>query len=332
MASMASSSNDLGPLQASGSAALEAFRKTIRSFALFHFAFAALLLLELIGFLYLVNTYPKTLALALLLSLIFLTIFSYLVLYYYIQTKKPQELYKIKETFTLQMKEGLNAAGSDLHLLLAHSVYQLSSHLNREEYQTYKTQIPSPSLRALLKQLSFFCHWKDVHLMKELLLLDAIDEHVKLIKKEPTNLEAHASLANAYIALSRLYREPKEHASPEELRWKKRFFRSEKMRGKFEKMALRAIEELKILDDYSPNVPWTHLQLASCYSDLNRLDEEIAAYEKTHELSPQDSDVLYRLGRLYFQKGQSSKALRIYEKLKGLDQDKALDLISHYAQ
>ncbi|MEX0961956.1 MAG: tetratricopeptide repeat protein [Simkaniaceae bacterium] len=308
--------------------ALKEFHKVIRSFVLFNLISLFVIASECVSLFYWINFNPKSLPLAINIALICLSLFTYFVLFTYFQAKKPEELKKIKKWFISSLEEDIHAekGTSEYHLLLANSSYQFSSFLHKSEYHCYKFPFSLSSFNILLRKLSFFLHWHDCHIMKEMLLLESISEHGKLIKKEPTDLEAHASLANAYIALSRLYKLP-EDAS---LKWRLKFFLSSSSREKFHAAAKRAIEELKILDAYSPKDPWVQAQLASCYHDLELTDEEIKAYESIIELYPEDRKILFRLGQLYFKQGINSKGLKIYDSLKKLDKNAAIEMIEHY--
>lgn len=149
--------------------------------------------------------------------------------------------------------------------------------------------------------------------MKEILFLVSITEHVQLIKETPTNLEAHASLANAYVALSKIYQGE-----------------SKAMQEKFKTASSKAIQEFKILDHYSPNDPWVQAQLATCFHDLKMFKEEIQYYENILMLCPDDKQIMFRLGVLYFQQGLNAKGLRIYEQLKDMGFSRIDELIDFY--
>jgi tetratricopeptide (TPR) repeat protein len=150
-----------------------------------------------------------------------------------------------------------------------------------------------------------------------------VEEHLQLVRREPTSLEVHTALANSYVMLSSLYaiQDEDRHATPEIL---------EELRGKFRIAAERAIEEFKILNDYAPNDPWIHTQLAYSYHDLQMPESEIREYEIILKLRPDDRDTLFRLGRLSFQLGMNAKGLKVYEGLQRYGDKRADDLISYY--
>jgi predicted Zn-dependent protease len=166
--------------------------------------------------------------------------------------------------------------------------------------------------------------------MKELLLLMIIKEKIEVVKLQPTDLEAHAHLADAYLALSRLYMDPRKLYQNEEHLFVSYEYSLPEMIEKFQKAALRAIEEYKILDAYVPNDPWVHAQLAGIYRDLDRPHDEMQEYEAILKVTSSDSNVLFRLGTLYFEHGYSGKALRLYEIMQEGNDPNAAELIAYY--
>ena len=166
--------------------------------------------------------------------------------------------------------------------------------------------------------------------MKELLLQNCIDEHILLVRAGPTNLEAHAGLANAYVMLSGLFVDPRTIDGLDDDRWIPPNKYNKHFSQKFRAIAGRAIEEFKILNDYAPDDPWVHAQLAYSYHDLQMPEEEIKEYETILQLCPDDKETLYKLGKLYFEQGHNAKGLEIYEALKRSNYKKAESLIHFY--
>ena len=296
-------------------ASLKQFKKIVRSYLFFHLFFFGLLLLEIIVFSFSFSFLCKSVLIAFSIAAIILTIFSYLITFFYFETKKPEQFFELRNRFMHLCEQSLpkDLAAPEYHLFLANSAYRFASHLMCNESHFQSTPFLSRSIRAFLFKVMSFSQNKDFHQMKEILLLVSVSEHVTLIKKKPTNLEAHASLANTYIALAKLYRGD-----------------SKEMREKFSKAMEKGIQEFKVLDHYSPNEPWVQAQLASCYHDLKLYREEILCYEKILELCPSDKQILFRLGVLYFQQGVNARGLCIYEKLKGMNFSRAEELINYY--
>ena len=129
-----------------------------------------------------------------------------------------------------------------------------------------------------MEHFSGWWHWEDLHRMRELLLQEAIEELLKLVRCEPTHLQVHTALANAYVTLSSLYVCPRPQERFDEDRWFLPVHLVQELGQKFRSAAERAIEEFKILNDYAPDDPWIHTQLAYSYHDLQMPQEEIREY------------------------------------------------------
>ncbi len=311
---------------------LRRFNRQMTSYVFFHFAFLLIGVLELAFFLAFFTLMNQSTVLAFTLAVFFLTLFSYFVLRIYLQTKRPEQLSDLCERYfnrckeLIQYQEGI----PEHHIALANAAHKFASTLHEKEYAYYTAPTVLKSLSPTLEKFSCFCHWKDLHRMKELLLNRAIDEHLKVVKCEPTNLEVHAALANAYVMLSSLYADPRKYEGYDEERWIPPERYSQEMKALFRDTAERAIEEFKILNDYAPDDPWVHVQLAYSYHDLQMPEEEIHEYELVLKLRPNDKDTLFKLGMLYFQQGKNAQGLRIYEALKRTHYKKAESLIKFY--
>ena len=293
---------------------IKRFKKIVRSYVFFHLFFLGLLASEVIAFFFFLTLLFQTSLIAFSLAAILLTGFVYLILLFYFQTKKPEQFLELRNFFMLLCKKGLpkNILRSEYHLSLANAAYRFAARLGKEEVTVHPLPKKMSSFNQVLRKVTHLCHKNDIKQMKEVLYLVSISEHIQLIKNVPTNLEAHASLANAYVALSRLY---KAQGTAQE---------------KFEVTAEKAIQEFKIIDHYSPEDPWVHAQLASCYHDLKMHKEEITEYETILELCPEDKQILFRLGILCFQRGENARGLQIYEKLKEMQFSRADELIDFY--
>jgi len=296
------------------SAGIKQFKKIVRSYVFFHLFFLGLLTAEIGAFFFFLTLLFQTSLIAFSLAAILLTGFAYLILLFYFQTKKPEQFLQLRNFFMLLCKKGLpkNIMRSEYHLSLANAAYRFANQLSKEEKKIDPLPKSAHSLNLVMRKVNHLCYKKDIKRMKEVLYLVSISEHIQLIKNAPTNLEAHASLANAYVALSRLY---KAQGNAEE---------------KFKTATEKAIQEFKIIDHYSPNDPWVHAQLASCYHDLKMFKEEIGQYEHILTLCPEDKQILFRLGILCFQQGENARGLQIYEQLKDMQFSRADELIDFY--
>lgn len=310
------------------------FARTLRAHLLFHIFFISIGIVELFLSFIFFNFFIAHSLLAFALALFFLTAFSYCILRLYCQTRKPEQLKELKNTFSDACKELLDYQPgiSDCHIALAEALCRLSSSLNGKEH----------SLGILPKLFSFFTPYaepfsgwiygQDVFSIQEMILNAAIREQIQLVKCDATSLDAHTGLANAYILLSQLYMShlPGREDENEEKRWKPSKLHSEEIKHKFQINAQRAIEEFKILSIYAPNDPWWHEQLAYSYCDLEMPLEAIAEYELILQFNPRNSEILHKLGVLYFRLGRNAQGLQTYEKLKRSNYKKAEMLIAEY--
>ncbi len=298
---------------------LPEFSKTIHNYLFFIVGFSFVLFIEILTFILFFHTFAESMLLGLTLGIIFLTISSFYLLRLYLQTSKSEKLEKIKQNYLKQCQ--LEFRSPNDHITLAAACNKFVEQLKSLEH----TLLTPPSWLQftvpLIEMLKMSWYWEDFFKLKELLLEAAIEEHIQLVKMEPTSLETHATLANAYVILSTLYN---QEGIPTHL--------EKGMHKKFRWTSKRAIEELKILSNFAPNDPWIHQQLAYSYHDLQMPKEEIEQYEIIHRLLPEDDDCLYKLGLLYFQEGRNAKGLKIYEALKRLHYKKAERLIHQYGK
>lgn len=311
---------------------LPKFTRLLKRHLLFHIFFFVLGITE-ISLLILFTTYlVQSSLLAITLATIFLTFFSYFTLKLFLQTKKPGQIKALHDMYIRGCKHLVNFDEElpEHHLALANGCTKFAVALQGKESQFYPLPRWLDFLSPTLETFSSWWHWYDIHSMRERLLTTSINEHIKLVKLEPTDLEVHAALANSYVLLSSLYAKP--HAeSFEDERWSPPEKFQRVLKKKFRATAEKAIEEFIILNDYAPDDPWVHAQLAYSYHDLGMPEKEIQEYETILRLCPDDKDTLYKLGVLYFQQGHNAKGLQIYEELRMTDYKRAEHLIQHYA-
>ena len=312
--------------------AVKRFLHISKSYVFFSWFFLALAVVEIVLFLVFFAHWAKTSFLAIDLAVIFLTIFSYFVLRLYFKAKKPEQILRLRDDYVRVCKDLIKYKPKTpaSYLALARAIFKLVSRLLNQEYRFYRLPNKLAIWDSILEKLSCWWHWEDVHKMREILFFSAIEEHIGLVKCEPMNLEYHAALANAYVMLSNLYNDPRKIEGFDSDRWVPSERYSEEMQQKFRQTAERAVEELKILNEYSPNDPWVHVQLAYNYHDLQMTEEEIREYEEVIRLCPEDFDTLFKLGELYFRQGMNAKGLRVYETLRGGKHSKAENLIQFY--
>jgi len=311
---------------------LKRLDRTLVSYVAFNMAFVGIGCVEFLLLMSFFTFLAQSSVLALSLAVLFLTLFSYFILRLYFNTRKPEQLLDLRDDYLNSCKQVFHYQEGipKHHMTLASAACKLAAALHDREYHYYSPPAWLDILGSTMETFSCWWHWYDLHTFKELLLLCSVDEHIKLVKCEPTNLQAHAALANAYVMLSSIYSNPQKAATydSEHFIAPQRF--SEAMQQQFRAAAERAIEEFKILNDYAPNDPWVHAQLAYSYHDLQMPQEEIKEYETILRINPADKETFFKLGMLYFQQGHNAKGLRIYEELKHSHYNKAENLIKFY--
>ena len=310
---------------------LPRFRRKLKQFVLFHLCFVLLFLVEFFSFIYFLSFLVQSSLLAISLALIFLTFFSYFILRLYYKTKRTDTLIQFRDLYIQKSKKliSFRTGICEHHLALASACTKMAHTLEGVEKRFYSMPSWFNFLKPTIESLSFWLYLEDVFQLREYLLLHSIEEHIKLVKIEPCDLEVHVALANAYVLLSQLYIKFQQLQTSDEYRFvNEKFY--ELMKTKFRQTAERAIEEFQILNDFAPNDAWVHSQLAFSYHDLGMPEDEIKEYETINRLNPQDKDNLFKLGILYFQQGHNASGLTVYEELKGSNYKKAEQLIEHY--
>lgn len=307
------------------------FQKILKSYAAFNVFFFFLISFELIYLFIHLTFLVQNFVLAIHLALIFASFFSYFTLRLFFQIKKTEKCIDLKNEFIESVKKNsqFQEDSLDYYLDLATMCCKLATHLHRIEYFVYRAPFQIDLFTSPLEKFSCWCHWQDAQHLKELFLQESIKFHIRMVQIEPTKLDVHVGLANAYVMLSGLYIDPRTVEGLDEDLW----IPSNKYKDCFEKFKLaseRAIEEFKIISDFAPHDPWVHAQLAFSYHDLNMPEEEIKEYETILQLCPDDKETLFKLGRLYFEQGMNAKGLRIYEILKKSHYKKAEALIQFY--
>lgn len=290
-----------------------------RFYGRFHISFISLLVLELFLFLIFFSTLSRIAWGAFVPALFFLSLFSYLVLLFFFQTKRPGEFLSLRENLNIKYYKDYS------HLAKARAAQNAARVIHREEIGFYTAKSSLEAINPVLTKLNIRLHWKNFHSMKELLLLLSLKELVAIIKESPIDSEPHMALVEVYMELSTLY------LQREELTWTPREYFSEEMQSKFLSTSRKAIQELRILEEYTPNNPWIYSKLAIIYNLQKNPTQEILQYEKLLELPIENKEeVLFLLGVLYFEEDLLAKGLAIYAKLMEIAPEKGNDLIEYY--
>jgi tetratricopeptide (TPR) repeat protein len=307
------------------------FLHLTRRYAVFHSVFILVFLGELLALLLFMPFLAKSFLLAALVAMTVLTAFAYFVLRFYFQTKKPEQFLTLRDQFVESCQRYYQSNTAEARWGFLQAIYHLIQRLDGQEYQYYQIPLNLEALTPLVKKFSVWCHFADVQLMRELLHTYCIRTQLGWIKTYPTDLELHRSLGHAYIALYKIYQDPtrrgesvfsfiaSEYASPE-------------TQQNFFKAAHCAAEELKIVLHYAPHDLRALASLGHVYHDLDQKEEERKVYEALLQLSPQEKEIRFRLGALYFELGFMAQGLRIYEDLKKAGDPNAETLIKTYDQ
>ncbi|KAF3362636.1 Uncharacterized protein PHSC3_000875 [Chlamydiales bacterium STE3] len=321
-----------GEIKNIGSPVLKAFDRLIVS----HFIYT--LLLSLFAFcelIFLVIFFPSLLQSSLFafgLAGFFMTLFACLMLKQYLNAQRPEKILELCYQFIENYKQAIHYQDGEIdhHIALAKACCKLADLMHGREFYFYSPPKWLSFLTPFLERFSCYWHWEDLHAFKELLLKTSLEEHLKLVRCEPTNLHVHAALANAYVMLSGLYLDPRQMEGYENDEWIPNSKYNEEMVQRFRAAAECAIEEFKILKEFAPNDPWIYTQLAYSYRDLQMPEEEMKAYEAIISLRPHDHDTLFKLGLLYFKQGENALGLKVYQELKKAHFKKAEMLMDYY--
>jgi hypothetical protein len=133
---------------------LKHFKKILRSYLVFHTLFAGLFFLEAVFLLSLYFFEKVSVIFALGIFAFVLTLFTYLVLIFYFQTKKPEQLRQLKDWYLSVCKKSLpqeSLSETEFHLFLAQALHLFSSSFQPKELPVYLSSIPLPSFKRLMK-------------------------------------------------------------------------------------------------------------------------------------------------------------------------------------
>jgi tetratricopeptide (TPR) repeat protein len=290
------------------SGALRRFKAISRRYACFHGAFLAAGVLELLAFLLFFSVLTRSSVLAYALAAVLFTSFSYCVLLFYFQARKPEQLAQLVRDYLQASMPSAPRGSPEYHLARAGAASRLASAMEGLEEELYLPLKKIEALDSLADALSSWLHGEDIRNVRESLLRAAIRETVELVQTLPSDREAHASLAALCVERARL------HAA----------------RPLAQEALQHAIEEYRIIDRLTPGDPQVHERLAGLYRQLGMADEELKEREALYRLTPDDSLAAYRLGALYFELGRSADGLALYDLLRQSDKTQAGVLIQHY--
>jgi tetratricopeptide (TPR) repeat protein len=268
------------------------------------------------------NTDPKSISHGICIAATIVSIFSYLTIKQFLETKKYSQIHQLIE---LTYREA-NPAERTLSALDQYEYYKNLAHLF--SYQA-KEKFFAKLFPSLTHKLQMGSYWKfyvftleELGKRRLLCLLSLIEEH-------PSDLRIHTEYTNNLLEQINLLQIPKSYQElffPSALKK----FNHEDRKRKIKKLYHLAIEELKILNDLAPNDPWTHAKFADCYKGIHDQQNELLFVEKLKSLRPHDKEILYNLAELYFENHQYAKGIHIYDQLKLIDKNLAIKLMHNY--
>lgn len=286
-----------GGIQGNTSQIAFQFKKIIRSSLSFHLFFQGMLLLELFSSFFVLSYAPKSPLMALLLSGFLLTCFTYLILIYYFQAKRPEQ-------YSVMQEEYFSAYSKEIESYP--KLIESTVNIIEKEFHAFEEKIFTPLLRFANATL----HKKELLRISEQFIRTYLHMQIETLKKKPLDLHLHATLIHGFFLLGKLLK--KDH--PE----------------RHKKAISCALEELTILQHFIPEDPWVYAQIASCYHDLGNMAKEMEIYEILSRMRPRDKEILFRLGSLYFRNGKLARGLEVYRELARIDESLSNKLIALY--
>lgn len=304
----------------------EKFRSHTLFYGRFHWYFLLLLTSEFFSFFIFFPYFGKSPWAALLPALFCLTLFSYLVLHFFLQTKKEEQLLEMQQAFIVECTQALPSTeeGKNILLNIAETSLTAIGLLTEEERSLYAKPALFATLSPLCTKIRTLLHWKDFFQMQELLFALRREKLLEWLKKEPLEIEAHIALATTYRSLCNLYLPPAEPRV-----FIPAAFRSSAWQKKVLECAEKATKELLIVQASGVETPWLFSTLAELYSLQGNLPQQIAQYEKLSSLSSEE-EIIFQLGTLYFKQGNNHQALVLYKRLQDVNSPYAKRLIEHY--
>ncbi|MGR3951775.1 MAG: tetratricopeptide repeat protein [Chlamydia sp.] len=256
-----------------------------------------------------------------------------LVLLFSSHTLCREGFYTLLEQTQAALKKILDEKEGDNRQAIAEEFLKNGS-IIKKRWQKLIRNPPSIYRRIISFPKSYLVHelfWLPYFLLAEFFFHSAKSHYIELIRKSPKNLELHTCLANTYVTLATHMKEILTTKNRLLLRGKylsNKFFSN--IERKFDLSSLRAIQELSILRSFQPNELWVLDQLAISYRELEMVDEEIEIYNSILALYPDDTNALFRLGLLSFEKGENARGLEIYGELAYLHPVLAQEVIRSF--
>lgn len=130
-----------------------------------------------------------------------------------------------------------------------------------------------------------------------------VDSFEQAILREPKNPALYSELGKAYLIASNRKRQAAAEAKDDE---------KSKLESEAAQLTVKAIEyfdqAVKLKANYTP----AHFNQALALEQQGKLDEAVAKLESMRSYNPQDIDVLYELGSLYYAKSSYDQAAQVF--------------------
>ncbi|NBO24413.1 MAG: hypothetical protein EBU93_04160 [Chlamydiae bacterium] len=299
-----------------------AFYKFIESYQYFHvfsyfFLFTLLILTILLS-----NIAPKSIPHGISIAASIVSLFSYLTIRQFIEAKKYSQIAQLIES-TYRQNFSDEKSYSSLE------IDQFYKHLHTMLIYQAKEKFFSKLSSNFFDKLKMGAYYKFYLFTLNLLNQERLLQLLKLIERSPNDLRFHTEYTNAL--LDRI----EQNTLPEKYRGlflsshlKK--LETDELKKRIKKLYLVTLEELKILNQLAPFDPWTHAKMAECYHGLGEHNQELQTVEILKKLRPQDKEIIFKLGELYFINKRYFEGIQIFEELLPLDRSLCEQLMAHY--
>ena len=298
------------------------FNKILEGYFFFHLFFLIFLAILSIFTIILSNTNPKSIPHGITIATTIVSSFSYLTLRQFLVAKKYTQIQELIQTCKDNSFKETTIHSSWNYYVFYKNLKLLMTYQAQENFFSKRTLSPFSKL-----YMSIF--WRFYSFAQEELNKKSLTSLLEQLSSNPSDIKLHAEYVESLFHLIEIVSIPKEFI-PFFVTSAIKKLESEEHKKKLKKLYFMSIEELKILDSLNPNDPWTIALFAECYKGLQDIDREIHYTELLRKLRPQDKEILFNLGKLYFSKRHYFDGIQVYLELKTYDEILAIDLMQNY--
>jgi len=130
-----------------------------------------------------------------------------------------------------------------------------------------------------------------------------ISSFEQAIKLEPSNPALYTELGKAYLISANRKRQEAVQAKDSD---------KTKLEAEAAAQVTKALEQFDLAIKYKSNYTPAHFNQVLAYEQQGKLDEAVDKLQQMREYNPQDIDVLYELGSLYYTKAEYDKAEEVF--------------------